>query len=65
MFFGIVMNFAFFFAGTVSHIPTDLFLGAIILFAGFNAGKFGLNHWGIPFIRNTVFKETRAVEHRA
>jgi thiosulfate dehydrogenase (quinone) large subunit len=65
MFFGIVMNFSFFLAGTVSHIPTDLFLGAIILFAGFNAGKFGLDRWVVPFIRKTVFKETKAVGHRA
>jgi thiosulfate dehydrogenase (quinone) large subunit len=65
MFFGIVMNFAFFLAGTVSHIPTDLFLGAIILFAGFNAGKFGLDRWVVPFIRKTVFKETKAVGHKA
>ena len=33
-FFGLVMNFSFFLAGTVSHIPTDLFLGFIILAAG-------------------------------
>lgn len=65
MFFGIVMNFSFFLAGTVSHIPTDLFLGAIILFAGFNAGKFGLDRWVVPFIRKTVFKESKAAGHRA
>jgi thiosulfate dehydrogenase (quinone) large subunit len=65
MFFGIVMNFSFFLAGTVSHIPTDLFLGAIILFAGFNAGKFGLDRWVVPFIRKTVFKESKAVGHRS
>ncbi|CAG9607084.1 DoxX family protein [Pseudoneobacillus rhizosphaerae] len=64
MFFGIVMNFSFFLAGTVSHIPTDLFLGAIILFAGFNAGKFGLDRWVVPFIRKTVFK-SKAIGHRA
>jgi thiosulfate dehydrogenase (quinone) large subunit len=64
MFFGIVMNFAFFLAGTVSHIPTDLFLGAIILFAGFNAGKFGLDRWVIPFIRNTV-KDSKTLGHKA
>jgi thiosulfate dehydrogenase (quinone) large subunit len=65
MFFGIVMNFAFFLAGTVSHIPTDLFLGAIILFAGLNAGKFGLDRWVVPFIRKTVFKEAKASGHQA
>ena len=53
MFFGLVMNFSFFLAGTVSHNPTDIFLGFIILAAGFNAGKFGLDRWVVPFIRNT------------
>ena len=65
MFFGLIMNFAFFLAGTVSHIPTDLFFGAIILFAGFNAGKFGLDRWVIPFIRRTVIKQTRPVGNKA
>jgi thiosulfate dehydrogenase (quinone) large subunit len=57
MFFGLVMNFSFFLAGTVSHIPTDLFIGAIILFSGYNAGVYGLDRWVIPFIRKTVFKK--------
>jgi thiosulfate dehydrogenase [quinone] large subunit len=56
MFFGLVMNFAFFLAGTVSHNPTDIFLGTIILFSGYNAGRYGLDRWVIPFIRKTVFK---------
>ncbi|MEH7253021.1 DoxX family protein, partial [Neobacillus niacini] len=50
-FFGLVMNFSFFLAGTVSHIPTDLFLGFIILAAGYNAGHIGLDRWVVPFIR--------------
>ena len=62
MFFGLLMNFSFFLAGTVSHIPTDLFIGAIILFAGLNAGKFGLDRWVVPFIRKTVFKRNNAIQ---
>ncbi|CAH2716929.1 hypothetical protein BACCIP111895_04117 [Neobacillus rhizosphaerae] len=62
MFFGLVMNYAFFLAGTVSHIPTDLFIGAIILFAGYNAGRIGLDRWVIPFIRTTVFKGYKPVK---
>ncbi|WP_342429722.1 DoxX family protein [Neobacillus sp. FSL H8-0543] len=63
-FFGLVMNFSFFLAGTVSHIPTDLFIGAIILFAGYNAGRIGLDRWVVPFIRKTVFKgKTTAKQH--
>ncbi|MFJ7725201.1 DoxX family membrane protein [Neobacillus sp. NPDC097160] len=61
-FFGLVMNFSFFLAGTVSHIPTDLIIGAIILFAGFNAGRIGLDRWVIPFIRNTAFKGNKTLK---
>ncbi|OLS40031.1 DoxX family membrane protein [Bacillus sp. MRMR6] len=54
VFFGLVMNFSFFLAGTVSHNPTDIFLGFIILAAGYNAGRYGLDRWVIPFIRKTI-----------
>ncbi|WP_045518458.1 DoxX family membrane protein [Neobacillus niacini] len=54
MFFGLVMNFSFFLAGTVSHNPTDIFLGFIILTAGYNAGRYGLDRWVVPFIRKTT-----------
>lgn len=50
MFFGLVMNFSFFLAGTVSHNPRDIFLGFIILTAGYNAGRIGLDRWVVPFI---------------
>lgn len=52
MFFGLFMNFSFFLSGTVSHNPTDIFLGFIILVAGFNAGKIGLDRWVVPFLRS-------------
>jgi thiosulfate dehydrogenase [quinone] large subunit len=61
MFFGLVMNFSFFLAGTVSHNPTDIFLGFIILTAGYNAGKFGLDYWVVPFINKTVRKNKAKV----
>ncbi|WP_174731097.1 DoxX family membrane protein [Mesobacillus harenae] len=56
MFFGLLMNFSFFLAGTVSHNPTDIFLGFIILAAGYNAGRYGLDRWVLPFIRKTFNK---------
>ncbi|XJZ29031.1 DoxX family protein [Bacillota bacterium Lsc_1132] len=56
-FFGLVMNFSFMFAGTVSSNPQDILLGGIILFSGYNAGKYGLDRWVIPYIRKTVFKQ--------
>ncbi|MFS0775169.1 DoxX family membrane protein [Neobacillus sp. 3P2-tot-E-2] len=59
--FGLVMNFSFFLAGTVSHNPTDIFLGFIILTAGYNAGKYGLDYWVAPFINKTVRKNKAKV----
>ena len=57
MFFGLVMNFSFFLAGTVSHNPTDIFFGFILLFAGYNAGRYGLDRWVVPFLRKTFNKK--------
>ncbi|MED3624725.1 DoxX family membrane protein [Neobacillus thermocopriae] len=65
MFFGLVMNFSFFLAGTVSHNPTDIFLGFIILAAGYNAGRYGLDRWVVPFIRKTTWKTDYRVKQNA
>ncbi|MCH6264829.1 DoxX family membrane protein [Neobacillus citreus] len=56
MFFGLLMNFSYLFAGTISSNPLDILLGVIILFAGANAGRVGLDGWIKPFIRKTVLK---------
>lgn len=56
-FFALVMNFSFFLAGTVSSNPQDIFFGGLILFSGYNAGRFGLDHWVIPYIRKTLVKQ--------
>lgn len=50
-FFGLLMNFMFLFAGTVSTNPYMVVLGMIILFAGANAGKFGGDYYVIPYLR--------------
>lgn len=50
-FFGILMNFAFLFSGTVSTNAQMVLLTIFILVAGYNAGKFGLDRIIIPFIR--------------
>lgn len=55
-FFGMVMNFSFLLAGTVSHNPTDILMGFFIAVAGYNAGKFGLDRYVIPFFRKLFNK---------
>jgi thiosulfate dehydrogenase (quinone) large subunit len=65
MFFGLVMNFAYMFAGTVSSNPMDILLGVIIIAAGYNAGRIGLDRWVLPFIRKTTLKEKAAIKHNA
>jgi thiosulfate dehydrogenase [quinone] large subunit len=42
---------------TVSTNPLDIFLGVIILAAGFNAGQIGLDRWVIPYIHKLTNKE--------
>ncbi|MFD1638232.1 DoxX family protein [Evansella tamaricis] len=55
-FFGIMMNFAFMFAGTISSNPWMVLLTVFILAAGYNAGRIGGDHWVMPYIKETVFK---------
>lgn len=55
-FFGVVMNFSFMLSGTVSHNPTDVIMGFLIMVAGFNAGRFGLDYYVMPFLRKLVNK---------
>ncbi|MYL34788.1 DoxX family membrane protein [Pontibacillus yanchengensis] len=51
---GITMNFAFLFSGTTSTNPQMVLIAIFILVAGFNAGKYGLDRWVIPFIRKQM-----------
>ncbi|QKS70457.1 DoxX family membrane protein [Paenalkalicoccus suaedae] len=50
-FFGITMNFAFLFAGTISTNPLLVLLTIFILAAGANAGRFGGDRYIIPYLR--------------
>lgn len=59
-FFGVVMNFAFLLSGTVSHNPTDIILGVLIMVAGYNAGKLGLDRFVFPYIKH--FKKEKDVK---
>jgi thiosulfate dehydrogenase (quinone) large subunit len=55
-FFGIVMNFAFMFAGTISTNPWMVLITIFILAAGYNAGRFGGDRWVMPYLKGLVFK---------
>lgn len=55
-FFGVVMNFAFLLSGTVSHNPTDVIMGVLIMVAGYNAGKYGLDRFVYPYIGKHIRK---------
>ena len=49
-FFGLLMNFMFMFAGTVSTNPWLILLGFVVFTGGANAAKFGLDHYVLPLI---------------
>ncbi len=68
-FFGLLMNFMFLFAGTVSTNPWLVLIGVIVMAAGTNAARFGVDYYLMPvlktlFNRNrknkTTFKKTKA-----
>ncbi|NQX67339.1 Crp/Fnr family transcriptional regulator [Paenibacillus ferrarius] len=50
IFFGVLMNVMYMFAGTVSTNPWLMLLGFIILAAGANAGKYGVDHVILPYL---------------
>jgi thiosulfate dehydrogenase [quinone] large subunit len=56
------MNFSYLIAGTVSSNPLCILLDVIILAAGLNAGRIGLDRWLIPFIRKMTAKDHNATE---
>jgi len=62
---GIIMNFAFVFSGTVSTNPEMIILTAILLVAGTNAGKLGLDHYVIPFVKQYVTQKRKPIEETA
>jgi thiosulfate dehydrogenase [quinone] large subunit len=66
-FFGLLMNFMFMFAGTVSTNPWLILLGGIIFMAGTNAGRFGVDHYLAPVARKLInkFKKDRPVHPTA
>ncbi len=50
-FFGLLMNFMFMFAGTLNTNPWLVLLGGVVLVAGTNAGRYGLDYYLLPLLR--------------
>ncbi|WP_338551415.1 DoxX family membrane protein [Paenibacillus sp. KS-LC4] len=61
VFFGLLMNFMFLFAGTISVNPWMVLLGVIIIVGGANAGKYGLDYYVLPLLRKWY---QRLVHHK-
>jgi thiosulfate dehydrogenase (quinone) large subunit len=57
IFFGTMMNFMFLLAGTVSSNPWYILWAIFILAAGYNAGRFGLDYYVIPYLRSLFNKK--------
>ncbi|WP_449620151.1 DoxX family protein [Robertmurraya sp. Marseille-Q9965] len=60
-FFGILMNFSFLLSGTISHNPTDILIGMIILVSGYNAGRIGLDYFLGSFFKRDTSLERRPI----
>lgn len=60
---GITMNFSFLFSGTVSTNAQMVLLTFFVLVAGYNAGRYGLDRWVIPFIQHYVPTE-KLMKHK-
>ncbi len=64
-FFGVVMNFSFMFAGTISTNPWMILIAFFILAAGYNAGRIGGDRWVMPYLKGLIFKnKAEATSHR-
>ncbi|RKN60780.1 DoxX family protein [Paenibacillus ginsengarvi] len=50
-FFGLMMNFMFLFAGTVSTNPWMVLIGVIVFVGATNAGKYGVDYYLLPLLR--------------
>ncbi|WP_226035131.1 DoxX family protein [Aquibacillus saliphilus] len=55
---GLVMNFSFVFSGTVSTNGQMILLGILVLVAGANAGKYGLDRYAMPYLKTLFAKRT-------
>ncbi|MCT8139280.1 DoxX family protein [Anaerobacillus sp. CMMVII] len=62
-FFGVVMNFSFIFAGTISTNPWMILIAMFVLAAGANAGKFGGDYYVLPYLKQLISGK-KAITHQ-
>lgn len=60
---GITMNFAFLFSGTVSTNAQMVLLTIFIIVAGANAGKYGLDRWVMPYMKQ-IWKNRKQKQNK-
>lgn len=65
LFFGLLMNFMFLFAGTISTNPQMVLLGIILLLGATNTGKFGGDYFLNPWLKENVGKKLATKFKRA
>jgi thiosulfate dehydrogenase [quinone] large subunit len=53
-----VMNSAFLLSGSISTNPQLLFFELILALAAYNAGKWGLDRWVLPWIKVNILKKS-------
>ncbi|MBD8067779.1 DoxX family protein [Bacillus sp. PS06] len=58
---GIIMNFAFLFSGTLSVNPQMVLLTIFVLVGGYNAGRFGLDRFVMPYLNKSRYRENDPV----
>lgn len=59
---GVTMNFAFLFSGTVSTNAQMVVITLFLIVAGYNAGRYGLDRWVMPFLRNRLTSRRKKAE---
>lgn len=52
------MNFSFLFSGIVSANAQMILLAIFVVVAGANAGKFGLDRFAMPYMKNVSANKT-------
>ncbi|OXM84059.1 DoxX family membrane protein [Paenibacillus rigui] len=62
-FFGLLMNFMFLMAGTVSTNPWLILLGGLVFMAETNAGKFGVDYYLMPILRKMAANRRKGGNH--